>query len=156
MERTLVLLKPDAYARGMLGALTTTFEQKGLILVACKLTVLSDELLDEHYQHLSHQPFFPRILRFMKSLPVLAQCWEGRDAVAVVRALAGPTDGRDAAAGTLRGDRSLSVQCNLIHASDTAETADKEVRRFFNDFEIFDVQHPLTPWLYAEGEVIEA
>ncbi|MGW3993936.1 nucleoside-diphosphate kinase [Amycolatopsis sp. NPDC004772] len=152
MERTLVLLKPDAYARGLLGQLTSEFEQKGLLLVGCKLMMLDDSLLQEHYAHLADRPFFPRIARFMSSLPVLVQCWEGVDAVEVVRRVVGPTNGREAASGTARGQYSVSVQCNLVHASDSAESAAAEVKRFFAEGEVLAVKHPLHDFIYAADE----
>jgi nucleoside-diphosphate kinase len=155
MERTLVLLKPDAYARGLLGEITSVLEKKGLVLVGCKLMMLNDNLLAEHYSHLADKPFFPRIADFMKSLPVLAQCWQGVEAVKVVRSYAGTTNGREAQAGTIRGDRSVSVQCNLLHASDSIESAASEIERFFNPAEILDVVHPLASFFYAADEAIE-
>lgn len=153
MERTLIILKPDAVARGLVGEVTSRIEKKGLKLVGCKMIKLDRTLLDDHYSHLKDKPFFPRIASFMSSLPVVIQCWEGVDAVAVVRNITGVTNGRDAAPGTIRGDLSMSVQCNLVHASDSADAASEEVKRFFQESELFSYQAPLESLLYAQDEL---
>ena len=153
MERTLVILKPDALARGMVGEVTSRFEKKGLKLVACKMTRLGQEILREHYSHLLDKPFYQRIADFMASLPVVIQCWEGVDAVSVVRKITGVTNGRDADAGTIRGDFAMSVQCNLIHASDTSTAAEAEITRFFKDEELFQYDSPLQNLTYTQDEL---
>lgn len=137
----------------MLGDMTSAFERKGLYLVGCKLVLLDDGVLRKHYEHLADRPFFPRIARFMQSLPVLIQCWEGVDAVAIVRDVVGPTNGREASPGSIRGDYSVSVQCNLVHASDSEKSALDEIARFFGPAEILSVTHPLQAFMYAEDEV---
>ncbi|MFS8084830.1 MAG: nucleoside-diphosphate kinase, partial [Acidobacteriota bacterium] len=106
METTLLIIKPDALARGLVGRVISRLEQKGLKLVACKMAQLERRALDEHYSHLAGKPFYERIASFMSSLPVVLQCWEGVDAVAVVRRIAGVTNGREADPGTIRGDLS--------------------------------------------------
>src|SRR5215216_2456863 len=123
MERTLLILKPDALVRGLIGEIITRLEKKGLKIVGCKMIQLDQKTLRIHYAHLADKPFYPRIANFMSSLPVLVQCWEGLDAVAVVRGLTGVTNGRAATPGTIRGDLSVSVQFNLVHTSDTTEAA---------------------------------
>ncbi|MFT7621138.1 MAG: nucleoside-diphosphate kinase [Myxococcota bacterium] len=138
VQDTFIIIKPDAMARGLAGSITARLEGKGLQLVGCKLTKLSDEILTEHYSHLADKPFFPGIVEFMQSTAVLMQVWRGVDAVAVVRTLAGPTNGRDAAPGTIRGDFSQSIQCNVMHASDGPDTAREEVARFFQPSEVLD------------------
>lgn len=153
MERTLVILKPDALARGVVGEVTSRFEKKGLKLVACKMTQLGQEILNEHYSHLVDKPFYQRIADFMASLPVIIQCWEGVDAVAVVRRITGVTNGRDADAGTIRGDFAMSVQCNLIHASDTSEASQVEIARFFREEELFHYESPLVNLTYTLDEL---
>ncbi|MFL5734735.1 MAG: nucleoside-diphosphate kinase [Chloroflexia bacterium] len=152
MERTLVLLKPDALQRGLIGEITSRFERKGLKLVGMKMMKLDDALLDEHYSHLSHLPFFGDIKRFMMLAPVIAVCWEGVDCVETVRRLCGVTKSREAAPGTIRGDLGMSIQANLVHASDSLETAGKEVPRFFKDEELFDYDWTLLPYLYTRQE----
>ncbi len=153
MERTLVLIKPDAIQRGLAGRVLTRFEEKGLKIAGVKFMQLSDELLNEHYSHLLDKPFFGGTKRFMQSTPVIAVCLEGLDAVNTVRALCGITKAREAAPGTIRGDLAMSVQANLVHASDSLETAEKEVARFFRDSELFDYDSPLVSAVYSEDEL---
>jgi nucleoside-diphosphate kinase len=137
MERTLVLLKPDAVQRGLLGEIIARFERKGLKIAAMKMVKPPESLWDEHYAHLSSLPFFGGIKAFMMKTPVVALCLEGDNAVNVVRLMCGPTKSWEAAPGTIRGDYGMSIQANLVHASDSPDTASTEVPRFFNDDELF-------------------
>lgn len=152
MEKTLVLLKPCTLQRGLVGEVTRRFEQKGLRLAGMKMMWLTDELLSEHYAHLATKPFFQRVKDSMRAAPVIACCYEGVDAIAAVRALAGPTNGRLAAPGTIRGDLSMSFQENIVHASDSPETAAVEIARFFRPEEIFDYRQCTFDYLYANDE----
>ena len=152
MERTLVLIKPDAVQRGLIGDILNRFERKGLKVVGLKLMELSDEILDAHYSHLSDKPFFPRIKSFMRSTPVIAICLEGFEVVATVRTLCGITNSREAASGTIRGDLGMSIQCNLVHASDSIETAEVEVPRFFAADELTDYESVTDTVIYASDE----
>jgi nucleoside-diphosphate kinase len=152
MERTVVLIKPDAIQRDLAGELILRLERKGLKLVGIKMMALSEELLDEHYSHLAGRDFFGEIKTFMRSTPVIACCWEGVDCVNTVRALCGITKARDAAPGTIRGDLAMSVQANLVHASDSLETAGIEVERFFSPEELFDYEDVLNPFIYSSRE----
>lgn len=152
MEKTLVLLKPCTLQRGLVGEVTHRFEQKGLRLAGMKMMWLTDELLSEHYAHLAAKPFFQRVKDSMRAAPVIACCYEGVDAIAAVRALAGPTNGRLAAPGTIRGDLSMSFQENIVHASDSPETAAVEIARFFRPEEIFDYRQCTFDYLYANDE----
>ena|ERR1044071_4242904 len=152
MERTLILIKPDAVGRGLIGKIISRFEDKGLKIVGIKFTKLTDALLNEHYSHLADKPFFGGTKRFMQLTPVVAICLEGLDCVETVRRLCGITKAREAAPGTIRGDWAMSVQANLVHASDSIETADKEVPRFFADSELFEYEYPLTTSVYSEDE----
>lgn len=152
MERTLVLLKPDALQRGLLGEIIARFERKGLKLIGMKMMQLEDALLDEHYSHLTHLPFFGEIKSFMMRAPVIATCWEGVDCIATVRAVCGITKSREAAPGTIRGDYAMSIQANLVHASDSVETAANEVPRFFREAELFSYDWALLPFLYTKQE----
>ena len=152
MERTLILIKPDALQRGLSGEVTTRFEQKGLKLVGCKMMQLSEEVLLEHYAHIADKPFFPGVKKFMMSTPVIAQCWEGVDVADTVRTLTGVTNAREAKAGTIRGDLSMSLQSNIVHASDSPETAKVEVARFFSESELFDWDMTRLQHIYGEGE----
>jgi nucleoside-diphosphate kinase len=153
MERTLILIKPDAIQRGLIGRIITRFEQKGLKLVGVKFLKLSDALLNEHYSHLADKPFFGGIRRFMQLTPVIAICLEGLDCVETVRGLCGITKSREAAPGTIRGDWAMSIQANLVHASDSVETAEKEVPRFFETTELFEYSSSLTSTIYSEDEL---
>jgi nucleoside-diphosphate kinase len=152
MERTLVLIKPDALQRDLAGEIIKIFEHKGLKLVGIKMMTLSDELLNEHYSHLVGRDFFAEIKTFMRSTPIIACCWEGVDAVNTVRLLCGITKAREAAPGTIRGEYAMSVQANLVHASDSLETAQVEVERFFKSEELFDYEDILQPFVYSSRE----
>lgn len=153
MERTLILIKPDAIQRGLIGKIITRFEEKGLTLVGIKFLRLTDALLNEHYSHLADKPFFAGIRRFMQLTPVIAICLEGLDCVETVRSLCGITKSREAAPGTIRGDWAMSIQANLVHASDSLETAEKEVARFFDASELLEYQSALTSTIYSEDEI---
>lgn len=153
MERTLVLVKPDAIQRSLIGQIIQRFERKGLKLVGMKMMSLSDALLREHYAHLADKPFFSGLAKFMKSTPVIAMCLEGVEVVSTVRLLCGITKARAAEAGSLRGDFAMSVSCNVVHASDSVETAEKEVARFFQASELFDYDKTEYAHVYSEDEV---
>ena len=152
MERTLILIKPDAVARGLAGVVLGRFEQKGLKIAGMKMIQLDDALLKEHYSHLADKPFFPTITEFMSRTPVIAMCLEGLEAVEVCRKLCGVTNSRQADPGTIRGDLGMSMQANLVHASDSVETAQAEVARFFKPEELFDYEPPLIAYQYASDE----
>jgi nucleoside-diphosphate kinase len=131
MERTLVILKPDCMARGLAGKVIGRFENVGLEIVDCKIMALGDDLLKKHYSHLVHLPFFPEIVEFMRSQPVMVIIFEGENAVERVRSILGPTDSRKAPAGTIRGDFGLDKMRNIAHASDGTVAAMEEIERFF-------------------------
>lgn len=152
MEKTLVIIKPSAVQRALVGKITARFEQKGLRLAGLKMIQLTDEILNEHYAHLSSQPFFGRIKESMKAAPVICCCYAGADAVEVVRAMTGSTNGRKAVPGTIRGDFAMSFQENIIHTSDSQENAIKELERFFSPDEIFDYKLAVHPFLYSPDE----
>lgn len=152
MEKTLVLIKPDAIERGMIGKIIARFEEKGLTVVALKMFKATDSLLDEHYAHLKDKPFFPRIKDFMTSTPIIAMCVAGLDAVSVVRSICGVTNSREAKPGTIRGDWGMSIQSNLVHASDSIDTAKLEIKRFFLASEIFTYIRMLDKVVYAPDE----
>ena len=151
-QKTLVLLKPGTVQRALIGEVINRFERKGLRIAGLKMMQLTDELLSEHYAHLAEKPFFQRVKDSMMACPVVAMCLEGVDAIEVVRTLAGPTNGRKAPAGTIRGDYSMSFQENIVHASDSPETAEAEVARFFREDEIFDYQMNNLLSTYANDE----
>lgn len=132
-ERTLVLIKPDAVRRGLVGEVISRFERKGLTIDAMVRRSMDAELADRHYAEHLEKPFYPPLKEFMVGAPLVAMVLSGEEAVAVVRALAGATDGRKAAAGTIRGDLSLSNRENLVHASDSTESAKREIALWFPD-----------------------
>lgn len=153
MERTLILIKPDAIQRGLAGSVLNRFERKGLKIVGIKMMQLTDELLKEHYAHIADKPFFGGIATFMKSSPVIALCVEGLDCVETVRRLCGVTKAREAQVGTIRGDFAMSIQTNIVHASDGLETAKAEVKRFFKEEELFDYNLVLATNIYSSDEL---
>ena len=136
MERTLILCKPDCMQKNLAGEVIGRFQKAGLRIQAAKVLRLTDALLSEHYSHLTDKPFFPEIVQFMKSAPVLALILTGDNAVVTVRDLLGPTDSRKAAKGTIRGDLGETNMHNIAHASDSVENAEIEVKRFFRVDEI--------------------
>lgn len=152
MQKTLVLLKPCTLQRGLVGEITRRFERKGLRLAGMKMMQLTDDILSEHYSHLSAKPFFQRVKDSMMTAPVIACCYEGVDAVQTVRNMAGATNGRLALPGTIRGDYSLSFQENIVHTSDSPENAEIELNRFFKPEEIFDYKQATFEFLYASDE----
>lgn len=153
MEQTLVIFKPSAVERGLVGEVLGRFERKGLSIVGMKMMLLSSEILREHYAHLVDKPFFPSIVESMTASPVIVMALEGVDAIRVVRAMTGATNGREAAPGTIRGDFAMSNQANIIHASADATDAAAELKRFFAPGEIFERKPVLTPFTYSSTEV---
>lgn len=152
LEKTLVILKPSAVQRGLIGEITTRFERKGLRLAGMKMMQLTDELLNEHYAHLSEKPFFQRVKNSMMASPVIVCCYEGVDAIQVVRFMTGATNGRVAIPGTIRGDFSVSSQENIVHTSDSPKTAIEEINRFFKPEELFEYKQVHMPYLYHTDE----
>ena len=147
MERTLVLLKPDAIQRGLVGEIMSRLERKGLKFVAVKLMVISQELARRHYADHVGKPFFEGLVEFITSGPIIAAVVEGHNAVEVVRGFMGATDPRDAAPGTIRGDLALSIGLNLIHGSDSEESATREVGLFFSPDEIVQYSRGIDEWI---------
>lgn len=132
-QRTLVLLKPDAVRRGLVGHLLARYEVKGLTIVAMDLRTIGEDVADRHYAEHVDRDFYPPLRVFVTSGPLVALVFEGEEAVEVVRTLNGATDGRRAAPGSIRGDLSLSNRENLVHGSDSAESAAREIALFFPD-----------------------
>ncbi len=150
MEKTVVLVKPDGVQRGLIGEIIHRFERKGLKLVGLKMISLTDAILDEWYVHHKDKPFFPGLKSFMMEYPVVAMALEGTEAASVVRKMIGITKSREAEPGTIRGDFGMSQQYNLIHASESKEAADREIKLMFTEDELFewdrtDVVHVLLP-----------
>ena len=152
LEKTLVLLKPCTMQRALAGEIISIFEKKGFRICGMKMMQLTDALLSEHYAHLAEKPFFQRVKDSMMTAPVVALCLEGVDAIATVRPLAGPTNGRNAAPGTIRGSYCVSFQENIVHASDSPETAKVELARLLKPEEIFEWKQCTFDYLYANDE----
>jgi nucleoside-diphosphate kinase len=150
-QRTLLLIKPDALQRDLLGEIVSRFERKGLKITAMKFIALSDDLLEEHYEHLSDKPFFADLKKFMMQTPVVGMILEGIDAIDSVRKIVGSTNPHEADAGTIRADLSMNVPSNLVHASDSTEAAEAEVKRFFEDKEIFTYEKITDRYIFGEG-----
>lgn len=149
-EKTLIIVKPDAIHRGLLGEIVTRFERKGLKIVGMKMIELEDALLEAHYAHIKDKPFFAGIKTFMKSSPVVVMALSGINAVSATRIIVGPTKGYDADAGSIRGDLSLSIQSNVVHSSDSVDAGKEEVKRFFKDTELFDYKRFDFDYVYAD------
>jgi nucleoside-diphosphate kinase len=131
MERTYIMLKPDAYERRLVGKIISRIEEKGFAIKDMKMLNLNEEILKDHYSHLADKPFFPEIVDFMTSGPVVGMIIEGDGVVEGMRTLMGPTKWFEAMPGTIRGDFAFSTTCNLIHGSDSVENAEIEIKRFF-------------------------
>lgn len=138
MQQTLILLKPDAVQRRLVGTVMQRFEQKGLRLAGLKLVKASRKLAEKHYAVHKGKPFYESLLQFLTSGPTVAMVWQGREAVAVARTLMGATDGTKAPPATIRGDFALSVQNNLVHGSDSPENAALEIGLWFQQGELVD------------------
>ena len=149
-EKSLIIVKPDAIQRNLMGEIISRVERKGLKIIGTKMMSIEDALLEEHYSHIKDKPFFPGIRDFMKSCPVVVFAVEGINAISALRLLVGPTKAWEANAGTIRGDFSLSTQSNLVHASDSVENGEIEVSRFFAKDELFSYDKIDTDFIYAE------
>ncbi len=152
MQQTLVLLKPDCLERRLAGRIIARLEDKGLLIVALKLMRVTPELARRHYAEHVDKPFYPGLEAFITSGPLVAMVVEGPEAVAVVRKLAGATNGRDAEPGTIRGDFSCSKRLNLVHASDGPESAVREIGTFFAPEEVLPHTPTIFPWLCPADE----
>ena len=131
MERTYIMTKPDAYERGLIGKIITRIENKGFKITDMKMMYLDENILKEHYAHLAEKPFFPEIVEYMTSGPVVGMIVEGNGVVDSMRKIMGPTDGLEANPGTIRGDYANNKSENLVHGSDSIENAEIEIKRFF-------------------------
>jgi nucleoside-diphosphate kinase len=148
METTLIILKPDAVQRGLMGRIITRFEEKGLQIVGAKLTRISPETAAKHYEAHKDRPFYPGLVKFMTSEPVLVLAIRGNGAIAVARKMMGATFGSKAEPGTIRGDFGVSNSFNLIHGSDSPEAAAKELALFFAPGEIVEYSRAGDAWVY--------
>ncbi|HIC68016.1 MAG TPA: nucleoside-diphosphate kinase [Candidatus Latescibacteria bacterium] len=147
MQKTLVLLKPDAVQRGLVGELISRLERKGLKLVGMKMLRVDEQLARRHYSAHVGKPFFDGLIAFITSGPLVAMVAEGAQAVNVVRSIMGATDPQDAGPGTVRGDFAISIGPNLIHGSDSAESAEREIDLFFSPNELVDYTRDIDQWI---------
>lgn len=147
MQRTLVLVKPDAVQRGLVGEVVSRLERRGLRFAAMKLMAVSDALAAQHYGEHKGKPFYEGLVSFITSGPIVAAVIEGENAVELVRATIGATDPRDSDAGTIRGDLAVSIGQNLVHGSDSEESAVREISLFFSADEIVDYTRDIDRWI---------
>ena len=152
MEKTLIIIKPCGIRRGLIGEVIQRFERRGLQVCGMKMVQLTEEVLSEHYSHLVHRPYYQRIVESMMQTPVIICCLTGVEAVHIAHVMAGATNGREAAPGTIRGDYSVSVQENILHTSDTVENGKIEIARFFNANEVFEFEKLNKNVFYANDE----
>ncbi|KAL4131360.1 hypothetical protein QTP88_008685 [Uroleucon formosanum] len=150
-ERTFIMVKPDGVQRGLVGKIIKRFEEKGFKLVAMKFMWASEELLSKHYADLSSRPFFPGLVKYMASAPVVPMVWEGLDVVKTGRFILGATDPKNSNPGTIRGDLCVQVGRNIIHGSDAVESANKEIALWFSEKEVVSWSRSSDSWLYGEN-----
>ena len=148
-ESTYVMVKPDGVQRGLVGEIIQRFERKGLQLVGLKQVIPSEEIAKKHYDVHSERPFFPGLIKFITSGPVVCMAWSGKDAISVARNLIGPTNGREAAPGTIRGDFGVDFGLNIVHGSDGLESAERELALFFDRNELIDYDRAIQAWITA-------
>ena len=147
-EQTFVMVKPDGVQRGLAGEIISRLQRKGLQLVALKMMRVDRELAERHYGEHKGKPFYPGLVEFITSGPVIATVWEGDNAVYLVRKLVGATRPNDAEPGSIRGDFAINTGFNIVHASDAKETAEREINLFFNKNEIHEYPLTIKKWLY--------
>ncbi|MCZ8512943.1 nucleoside-diphosphate kinase [Paenibacillus filicis] len=147
MEQTFLMVKPDGVQRGLVGEIVRRFERKGLKLVAAKLLQVSREQAEKHYEEHYGKDFYDRLIQFITSGPVFAMVWEGDRAIALTRAMIGKTDALEAAPGTIRSDFAVHTNLNLIHGSDSPESAAREIANYFAQDEIVSYEKTVQPWI---------
>ena len=150
MERTLVLIKPDAMQRGLAGEIIARLERRGLRIVAMRMLHMDEALARRHNAEHEGKPFLEGLIRYITSCPIIAAVFEGTKAVAMVRQSMGATDPAQAAPGTIRGDLGLAIGRNLIHGSDSLESAERETHLFFEEGQLFSYQRSIDPWVFEE------
>merc|ERR1719410_3181542 len=149
-ERTFIMIKPDGVQRGIVGDIIKRFEQKGFKLCAMKFMHASEDLLKKHYADLSEKKFFPGLIKYMGSGPVVPMVWEGLGVVKTGRVMLGATNPADSAPGTIRGDYAVQVGRNICHGSDSVESAEKEIKLWFKDEELTKYDPVAMPWIYED------
>ncbi|WP_217585436.1 nucleoside-diphosphate kinase [Lentibacillus saliphilus] len=148
MEKTFLMVKPDGVQRNLIGDIVKRFEQKGFKLAGGKLMQISDELAKTHYGEHKERPFFGELVDFITSGPVFAMVWEGEDVIKTARQMMGATNPQEAGPGTIRGDFGVTVGKNIIHGSDSAESAEREINLFFKEAELVDYAKQQDNWIY--------
>ncbi|RDY65920.1 nucleoside-diphosphate kinase [Halobacillus trueperi] len=148
MEKTFLMVKPDGVQRNLIGDITARFERKGFKLAGAKLMAIPTELAEEHYGEHKEKPFFGELVDFITSGPVFAMVWEGEDVIATARTMMGGTKPAEAAPGTIRGDYGVTVGKNVIHGSDSKESAEREIGLFFDEKELVDYEKDSLNWIY--------
>lgn len=148
MEKTFVMVKPDGVQRGVVGDIVRRFEQKGFKLVGAKLMQVSNELAETHYAEHKERPFFGELVDFITSGPVFAMVWEGENVISVARTMIGATNPSEANPGSIRGDYGVTVGKNIIHGSDSSESAEREINLFFNENELVSYDKQIDTWIY--------
>ncbi len=149
MEKTYVMIKPDGVQRGLVGEIISRFEKKGLKLAALKLLQITPELAGVHYGEHKDKPFYASLVNYITSGPVVAMVWEGQNAVAAARKMMGATRPAEAEIGTIRADFAMDVERNIIHGSDSAASAEREINIFFAPEEVLEYQQILESWIYG-------
>ncbi|MCA1037152.1 nucleoside-diphosphate kinase [Bacillus infantis] len=147
MEKTFLMVKPDGVQRNLVGEIVSRFEKKGFQLAGGKLMVISKELAEQHYGEHKERPFFGELVDFITSGPVFAMVWEGENVIATARQMMGSTNPKDAAPGTIRGDFAVTVGKNIIHGSDSPESAEREIGLFFNESELAGYSKLINDWV---------
>ncbi|CAJ1002846.1 MULTISPECIES: nucleoside-diphosphate kinase [Bacillales] len=147
MEKTFLMVKPDGVQRNLIGEIVSRFEKKGFQLVGAKLMNVSRELAEKHYAEHKERPFFGELVDFITSGPVFAMVWQGNNVIATARAMMGKTNPADAAPGTIRGDFATSVGMNIIHGSDSPESAEREIALWFNEGEVLSYEKTIQRWI---------
>ncbi|WP_088833421.1 nucleoside-diphosphate kinase [Paenibacillus tyrfis] len=147
MEKTFLMVKPDGVQRGLIGEIVGRFEQKGLQLVAAKLVQVSREQAERHYAEHVGKPFFDNLIKFITSGPVFAMVWQGDQVIALSRTMIGKTNSLEALPGTIRGDYAVHTNLNLIHGSDSPESAEREIANFFRPEEVLDYSKAIQTWI---------
>lgn len=148
MEKTFLMIKPDGVQRGLVGEIVQRFEAKGFKMLGMKLIQVSEELAGEHYAEHVGKPFYPGLIEYITSAPVMAMCFAGKDVVAQARKMMGSTNPADAAPGTIRGDFGQDIGRNIIHGSDSVESADKELAVYFKPEELVSYEYLPEKWLF--------
>lgn len=147
MEKTFIMIKPDGVQRNLIGEIVSRFEQKGFTLVGGKLMSVSRELAEQHYAEHKERPFFGELVDFITSGPVFAMVWQGNNVITTARNMMGKTNPVDAAPGTIRGDFAVSVGMNIIHGSDSPESAEREIGLWFGQDEVVSFEKTIQRWI---------